>query len=111
MKVKTNSLGPDEPKDPDTCTLFSIYKAVASESETLELAGRYRKGIAWGTMKQELFEYIDEILKNPRKDYEELVKNPSDIDHILKKGAMKAREFSVPFLEKIRKTIGIQSIG
>ena len=111
MKIKTNSLGPDEPKDPDTCILFSIYKAFASESETMELTERYRQGIAWGTMKQELFEYIDEILKNPRKTYEELMKNPSDIDVILKKGAVKAREFSVPFLEKIRKTIGIQSIG
>ena len=111
MKIKTNSLGPDEPKDTDTCTLFSIYKAFASESETNHLAKRYRQGIAWGTMKQELFEYIDEILKYPRKSYEELMKNPSDIDEILKKGSIKAREFSVPFLEKIRKTIGIQSIG
>lgn len=111
MKIKTNSLGPDEPKDPDTCTLFSIYKAFASESETKKMADRYRQGIAWGTMKQELFEYINEILKTPRKQYEELIKNPSDIDEILKQGALKAREFSVPFLEKIRKAIGIQSLG
>jgi len=111
MKIKTNSLGPDEPKDPETCTLFSIYKAFASRSETKKMADRYRQGIAWGIMKQELFEYIDEILKAPRKRYEELIKNPSDIDEVLKKGAMKAREFSVPFLEKIRKTIGIQSLG
>ncbi|SDU62699.1 tryptophan--tRNA ligase [Desulfobacula phenolica] len=111
MKIQTNSLGPDEPKDPDTCTLFSIYKAFASESETLEIAERYRQGIAWGTMKQELFEYIDNILTEPRKQYEELIKNPSDIDAILKKGAMKAREFSVPFLEKIRKAIGIESLS
>lgn len=111
MKIQTNSLGPEEPKDPDTCTLFSIYKAFASESETREMAERYRQGIAWGTMKQELFEYIDNILTEPRKQYEELIKNPSDIDDILKKGAMKAREFSVPFLEKIRNAIGIQSLG
>jgi len=111
MKIKTNSLGPDEPKDPDTCTLFSIYKAFASESQTQKMTERYRQGIAWGTMKQELFEYINEILKEPRRRYEELIKNPSDIDQILIKGAMKAREFSVPFLEKIRKAIGIQSLG
>ncbi|WP_457551982.1 tryptophan--tRNA ligase [Desulfobacula sp.] len=111
MKIKTNSLGPNEPKDTETCTLFSIYKAFASESETQEMAERYKKGIAWGTMKLELFDYIDAILKEPRKKYEELMNNPSDIDEILKKGALKAREFSVPFLEKIRKTIGIASIG
>ncbi|NOX32708.1 MAG: tryptophan--tRNA ligase [Deltaproteobacteria bacterium] len=111
MKIKTNSLGPDEPKDPETCTLFSIYKAFASKPESEQMAVRYRRGIAWGTVKQELFEYIDEILEEPRKKYEELVKNPADIDDILKKGATKAREFSVPFLEKIRKSIGIHSLG
>ena len=35
----------------------------------------------------------------------------AEIDEILAKGAAKAREFSVPFLDKIRKTIGIQSLG
>jgi len=111
MKIKTNSLGPDEPKDPETCTLFSIYKAFADSSETKNLEKRYLQGIAWGTMKQELFEYIDEILKNPRQTYNELMKNPGDIEQILEKGAIKARQFSVPFLEKIRKAIGIESLG
>lgn len=111
MKIKTNSLGPDAPKNPETCTLFSIYRAFASESETKTLAQRYQQGIAWGTMKQELFEYINTILAEPRKNYHALIKNPSDIEAILKKGAVKAREFSVSFLGKIRKTIGIQSLG
>lgn len=111
MKIKTNSLGPDEPKDPDTCTVFSIYKAFATKSETNDFAERYRQGIAWGTAKQELFEYVNNILKEPRKQYDELIKNPGEIDEILKKGAIKAREFSVPFLEKIRQSIGIQSLG
>jgi len=111
MKIKTNSLGPEEPKDPATCTLFSIYKAFATKEQTKELEKRYQEGIAWGEMKQELFEYINEILKDPRQNYSELIKNPGDIEQILEKGAIKAREFSVPFLEKIRKTIGIQSLN
>ncbi len=111
MKIKTNSLGPDEPKDPDTCTIFSTFKAFASESETKYFEKQYRNGIAWGTAKQTLFEYVNEILNEPRKNYQELIKTPSDIDEILKQGAVKAREFSVPFLDKIRKTIGIQTLG
>jgi len=111
MKIQTNSLGPDEPKDPSTCTLFSIYQAFATKAETEAMAERYRAGIAWGTMKQELFEYINEILKVPRGTYDELMANPGDIEAVLKKGAEKAREFSVPFLEKIRKSAGIQSLG
>ncbi|HKL81486.1 MAG TPA: tryptophan--tRNA ligase, partial [Desulfobacter sp.] len=111
MKIQTNSLGPDEPKDPDTCTLFSIYRAFATQQQTKDLAQRYREGIAWGTMKQELFEYINDILKEPRQRYEELVANPKDIEDILKKGALRAREYSVPFLDKVRKSIGIQSLS
>lgn len=110
MKIQTNSLAPEEPKDPETCTLFSIYKAFATESEIKAMDARYREGIAWGTMKQELFEYIDAILSEPREKYMELVKNPGDINQILKKGADRAREFSVPFLEKIRKASGIQEL-
>lgn len=111
MKIKTNSLGPDEPKDPDSCTLFSIYNAFATKEESEKMAARYREGIAWGTMKQELFEYIDNILTAPREEYNKLMQNPSDIDQILKDGAQKARQFSVPFLEKIRKAIGIRPLG
>ncbi|MFH2093962.1 MAG: tryptophan--tRNA ligase [Pseudomonadota bacterium] len=111
MKIKTNSLGPDEPKDPDTCTIFSIYKAFATKEQTREMASRYREGISWGAAKQELFEHINQVVKEPRKHYEELIKNPSDIENILKKGAVKAREFSVPFLDKIRKSIGIDALG
>ncbi len=111
MKIQTNSLGPDEPKDPDTCTLFSIYRAFATQEQTKDLARRYREGIAWGTMKQELFEYINDILKEPRQWYEELIANPKDIEDILKKGATRAREYSVPFLDKIRKCVGIQSLS
>jgi tryptophanyl-tRNA synthetase len=111
MKIATNSLGPDEPKDPETCTLFSIYKAFASESDTRAMADRYARGIAWGTMKQELFEYINEIVKEPRTRYDELIENPGDIEAILQTGAAKAREFSAPFLDKIKKTIGLRSLG
>jgi tryptophanyl-tRNA synthetase len=111
MKIQTNSLGPDEPKDPDTCTLFSIYRAFATESETCAMADRYREGIAWGVMKQELFEYINALLAEPRQRYNDLIKNPEDIEAILAKGAEKARAFSVPFLQKIRSAIGIRSLG
>ena len=111
MKIQTNSLGPDEPKDPDTCTLFSIYKAFASKDQVQAMELRYREGIAWGTMKQELFEQINDVLQEPRKAYDELIKNPGDIDAILKKGADRARGFAAPFLDKIRKGVGIQSLS
>ena len=110
MKIKTNSLPPEAPKDPETCTLFAIYKAFATADEVRDMEMRYREGIAWGRMKQELFEYLNEVLKVPRETYHQLIQAPGDLDAILKQGARKAREYSVPFLEKIRKSIGIQAL-
>ncbi len=110
MKIKTNSLAPEEPKDPDTCTLFAIYKAFATKEETAAMAQRYRNGIGWGTMKQELFEHLNEVLKGPRDAYSELIKSPGDIDAILKQGALRAREYAAPMLDRVKKAIGIQPL-
>jgi tryptophanyl-tRNA synthetase len=110
MKIKTNSLEPEEPKDPSTCTLFAIYRAFATPEEVKDMERRYQNGIAWGTVKQELFEYLNELLREPRKIYNELVEAPGDMDAILKKGAIRAREYATPFLAKIRSAIGIQQM-
>ena len=110
MKIKTNSLEPEEPKDPSTCTLFAIYRAFATPEEVKEMEKRYQNGIAWGTVKQELFEYLNELLREPRKIYNELVESPGDMDAILKKGALRAREYATPFLAEIRSAIGIQKM-
>ncbi len=110
MKIKTNSLAPEEPKDPSTCTLFAIYKAFAPPQEVQQMEARYLNGIAWGTVKQELFEYLNELLREPRKIYNELIESPEEMDAVLKKGALKAREYATPFLEKIRSAIGIQRL-
>ena len=109
MKIKTNSQGPDEPKDHETCTLFSLYKAFASKKEVEKMKTRYQEGIAWGTMKQELFEYIDHLLDEPRKTYNELMESPEEIHAVLGKGSEKARAYAAPFLKTIKETIGIQS--
>lgn len=110
MKITTNSLTPEEPKDPATCTLFAIYKAFAKADEVKAMEKRYRDGIGWGTMKQELFEYLNEILREPRDTYNRLIQSPQDLDAILKKGAQRAREYSVPFLERIRRAVGIEKL-
>ncbi len=111
MKIKTNSQGPDEPKDPHTCTLFQIYQAFATPEEVAAMRNRYAEGIAWGEMKQLLFAYLDQHLQTPRERYAELVQNPERIEKILIEGAAKARAFSRPFLADIRKAIGVQAVG
>jgi tryptophanyl-tRNA synthetase len=111
MKIKTNSLEPGEPKDPEDSTLFEIYKAFATGDETRAIEKRYAEGVAWGEMKQLLFDYINEHLKPAREEYERLIANPGIVEAELQKGAEKARARSAPFLAEIRDTIGIRRLG
>ncbi|MFK7861462.1 MAG: tryptophan--tRNA ligase [Granulosicoccus sp.] len=107
MKIKTNSQEPGEPKDPEGNTVFDIYKAFANEEQCNELRQAYLDGIGWGDAKQQLFELVDSELCEPRERYDELMADPSKIDAILKKGGEKAREHSRPYLEQLRRAVGV----
>ncbi len=109
-KIKTNSLEPGEPKDPDGCTLFGIYKAFSREHEVTEIRQRYAEGIAWGEMKKVLFEKINEEIAPARERYQALMEAPEHIEEQLQDGAAKAREISIPFMQEIRESVGISHI-
>ncbi|MGB2973771.1 MAG: tryptophan--tRNA ligase, partial [Candidatus Competibacter sp.] len=107
MRIKTNSLPPEAPKDPDSCTLFQLYQAFASAEEAATMRARYARGIGWGEMKQALFEYLNARLSEPRQRYQALLEQPDHIERILKRGAARAREYSAPFLQELRRAVGI----
>jgi tryptophanyl-tRNA synthetase len=111
MKIKTNSLEPGEPKDPDTSALYAIYRAFASEEETTAMRRRYAEGIGWGEMKQTLFEYINAHVGTARKEYYRLLDAPDHVEAVLLRGAERAREVSRPFLDEIRRRVGIKPLG
>ncbi len=111
MKIKTNSLEPGEPKDIADSTLYDIFKAFATPEETTAIEKQYEDGIAWGAMKQVLFEYINDHIGPAREEYERLIANPADVEAELLKGATRAREVAVPYIEQIRHAIGIRKLG
>ncbi|MFZ1326306.1 MAG: tryptophan--tRNA ligase [Candidatus Contendobacter sp.] len=109
--IKTNSLPPEAPKDPETCTLFQIYQALATPAATAALRERYASGIGWGEMKQILFEDLNARLREPRQQYQELLQQPAHIEQILRRGAERAREHSAPFLRELRQAVGIRPLA
>jgi len=110
MKIVTNSLEPGQPKDPDTSAVFRIYRAFASEQQTAEMRQKFAEGIAWGQAKQELFELINEEIAEAREKYNTLIEDTAFIEKKLQEGAEKARAVSVPFLNEIRKAIGMSAL-
>ena len=111
MKIKTNSLEPGEPKDTAGSTLYDIYRAFATEDEVRNIEKKYAEGIAWGEMKEVLFEYVNEHIKPARDEYQRLIDDPAIVEKELLKGAEKAREISVPYLAEIRHAVGIRKLG
>jgi tryptophanyl-tRNA synthetase len=111
MKIKTNSLEPGEPKDPDDSALFAIYAAFATPEETAAMRQRYAEGIGWGEMKQALFDYINDHLREARAEYERLIAAPDHVEAVLREGAEKARAVSVPYLAEIRRRVGVRALS
>lgn len=107
MKIETDSKGLEEPKDPETCNVFAIYKLMGSSEEINDLESKYRAGnFGYGHAKQALYELIIEKYKKPRKKYHHFMENPKVVEEILLKGAYKAKEVSSSVLNRVRTKIG-----
>ncbi len=61
-------------------------------------------------MKNILFECINDQLKPARKEYQKLIDNPVKIEDELIRGAERAREISVPYIQEIRNAVGIRKL-
>ena len=92
MRIITDSKLPEEPKDPDTSTIFQLYKHFATAQEVAAFRDKFVAGGMWfGTAKTILFEKIDGALSAPRAEYERLMANTDLLDKILADGAARAR--------------------
>ncbi|MGD9662076.1 MAG: tryptophan--tRNA ligase, partial [Porticoccaceae bacterium] len=90
-KIKTNLLEPGEPKDADSSTVFQVWQAFASAGQAAAMRVQFEQGIAWGEAKKQLFELVNAELSEARQRYNELLKDPGDIEAVLLQGAEKAR--------------------
>jgi tryptophanyl-tRNA synthetase len=106
-KIKTDSSPPEAPKDPHDSVIFSLYKEFATEAQAEEMRNRFLSGISWGEAKKELFEVMNLHLEKSRDRYNELMASPDKINEILLHGADKARKKTRPFLEEVKRKIGI----
>jgi len=107
MKIKTDSLPPEAPKDPATSLIFTLYKEFASPAETEALREQYLKGIGWGHAKEALYQAFDAYIKKPREEYSRWMNSRDEIDRMLKSGAEQARGHARELISKVRKSTGI----
>ncbi len=108
-KIITNSQTMEEPKDPEACNVFRLYKLFATSREQADLAARYRAGgMGWGEAKAELFRVMNAQISPMRGRYEELMADTSRIDRILKEGGERARILASGKIRELRRVMGFQ---
>ena len=109
-RIVTDSKRPEEPKDPNECNVFAIYQHFADADAVAEKRKLYLEGgLAYGAMKEELFELLEATFSDKRDRYNALMDNLDELDTILEKGAEKARDIARPILAKVRKAVGVSS--
>ena len=107
MSIQTDSTPLEDPKDPESCNVFSLYSILASKSETEILKEKYLLGgLGYGQAKQELFDLILTRFSDERNKYNYFIQNPEVVSLALSKGAEKARKVAKEVLLRVRNKIG-----
>lgn len=110
MRIVTDSKRPEDSKDPEACNVFSIYKHFANPNDAQAMREQYLAGgVAYGNIKQTLFELLNEKFAAPREQYQNLLSDPQMVEAILEDGAAKARHIASRKLQQIRSVLGVKA--
>ena len=108
MKIVTDSTPVADPKDPEKCNVFAIYRLFADREKTAAMKEKYLKGgTGYGEVKKELYPMIWEFFRPYREKREELRKDIGEVVNILKKGAEKTRKIAVMTLDEVKHAVGL----
>ncbi len=108
MSIKTDSTPVEEPKDPENCSVFDLYRLFATPAEVTELAERYRAGgLGYGDAKQALFELSQAHFEEARERRRVLESDERQLESILQAGAERARKKAGDVLGRARAACGL----
>lgn len=109
MRIETDSKRPEDPKNPEECNVFAVYRHFASPEQIDIKRNLYLGGaMAYSDIKQELFDLLETSFAGSREAFVTLRSDPGCLDDILDKGAQRARALAAPIMEKLRRKIGIR---
>lgn len=108
MRIVTDCTALADPKDPEKCNVFALYRLFADAAETQRMADKYRAGgFGYGDAKKELFEKMWAYFEPYRQKRMEFEKAPDTVEAILRDGARRARTEARNTLNRVRTAMGI----
>lgn len=123
--IKTDSTEFGAPLDAEGDTVFQLYRLIAGEAGTRQLAAQYASGrkdpakpdgefaeasenyFGWGHAKAELLELLIEHFRKPREEYTRLMADRGQINQLLDEGKDRARTVAEQVLKRVKEAAGI----
>jgi len=107
MGIQTDSTPLEDPKDPDTDTVFALYALLAEADATEAMRQNYLQGnYGYGHAKQALYECILDRFGTVRERFDHYMANQQELGDILHHGASRARIVADEVLSRVREKLG-----
>jgi tryptophanyl-tRNA synthetase len=108
MSVVTDSLRPEDPKNPEENNVFKLHALFLNEEEKTALAEKYRAGgLGYKEAKEMLAESVKKFITPLREKRKQISSDTEYVDQVLKTGAEKAFKIADEKLKEIRSRVGI----
>lgn len=108
MSIVTDSTPLEQPKNPDKCNVFALYKLFANEDEIKDMRSKYQAGgFGFGDAKKALLQKINDYFAPYREKRMEYASKPDLVRDILNEGTKKARSRAQETIELVRSKVGV----
>src|SRR5262249_10126457 len=108
MSIRTDSTPVEAPKPTENSPLYQLLKVMLTETEFKEVDQSWKSGgKGYGEYKKQLLDAFYRTFGPARARREELLKDPAELERILRSGAGRARESAAPVIGGVRRGVGL----
>ncbi len=110
MRIVTDSTPVEAPKNPETSSIYQIYRLFSSADEAASMADKFRAGgTGYGDFKKQLFGTVWEYFAPMRLKRAELEADPAFVDDVLKRGAERANVLAEHVMDRVESAVGLRA--
>lgn len=100
----------EAPKNPDSSTIYNLYKLIASGSEAKKMSNQLKAGgYGWGHAKKDLINCICNKYEKQREKFNHYLNNREEVEEVLREGAIKAKKVAEATLIRVKNGLGYNS--
>jgi len=108
MSIATDSKSPEEPKNIEGDTLYTLHTLFTVGGDLDKIKNGYKNGgLSYKESKEILIKSIIKLVTPFREKRFEIAKDVGAVEKILKEGGKRAREYAQQKMEIVRKKVGI----